>query len=185
MPRILIVYASTHGHTGRIAARIAAVLEAAGADADLRAVADAGDCDPRAYDAVIAGGSIHLGSHQDELVAWARGNARLLNGRPSAFFSVCLAVADDSDEAREQARTWIDDFADDTGWTPRVTASFAGALQYCEYDPFTRLLMRLLMARGDHPTDIRQDVDYTDWAAVEAFARTVADLAAITEGVAP
>ena len=185
MSEILIVFASSHGHTGRIAARIGAVLEAAGARPDLRAVADADDCDPLAYDAVIVGGSIHLGSHQQELVAWARRNARRLNARPSAFFSVCLAVADGSDEAREQARVWIDDFADDTGWTPRVTASFAGALQYCEYDPFTRLLMRLMMARGDHPTDIRQDVDYTDWAEVEAFARSVAGLVATYEGAVP
>jgi menaquinone-dependent protoporphyrinogen oxidase len=177
MPEILIVFASTHGHTGRIAARIAAVLEKAGATADLRPAADAADCDPLAYDAVIVGGSVHLGHHQHELVAWAHRNARKLNSRPSAFFSVCLAVADATDEARDHAQGWIDDFADDTGWTPQVTASFAGALQYCEYDPFTRLLMRLMMARGDHPTDIREDVDYTDWAAVEAFAQTVADLA--------
>src|SRR6476620_11860604 len=118
MPRILIVFASTHGHTGRIAARLGDGLRAAGMDPDVRAVADAGDCDPRDYDAVVAGGSVHLGRHQDGLVRWARSRARALDTRPSAFFSVCLAVADGTHEGRGHAQDWIDDFADDTGWTP-------------------------------------------------------------------
>ena len=178
MPEILIVYASTHGHTAKVARRIAAALGAAGVRADLRAVAETADTDPFDYDGVIAGGSIHNGRHQDELVEWARGHAHALNVRPSAFFSVCLAAAEDTDEARAQAQDWIEDFADDTGWTPRRARSFAGALQYCEYDPVTRLVMRLIMARGGHPTDIRTDVDYTDWGAVEGFAHEFAALVA-------
>ncbi|MDP9134811.1 MAG: hypothetical protein M3N56_08285 [Actinomycetota bacterium] len=35
MPRFLVLYASTHGHTARIAARIAATLEDGGATVDL------------------------------------------------------------------------------------------------------------------------------------------------------
>ena len=46
----------------------------------------------------------------------------------------------------------------------------AGALQYREYDFVTRLVMRVLMRHGDHPTDITRDYDYTDWDAVERFA---------------
>ena len=65
-------------------------------------------------------------------------------------------------------------FLDDTGWIPRKTVSFAGALQYREYDFVTRLVMRVLMRRGDHPTDVTEDFDYTDWEAVERFGRTYA-----------
>jgi menaquinone-dependent protoporphyrinogen oxidase len=176
MPEILVVFASTHGHTGRIAARVADRLEAAGAHVDLRPLADAADCDPLEYDGVVVGGSIHLGHHQPELASWVRRHARRLNARPSAFFSVCLAVADGTGESRQHADDWIGAFEEDTGWTPRRRASFAGALQYREYDPATRLLMRLKMARGGHPTNIREDVDYTDWDAVDAFADGVADL---------
>jgi menaquinone-dependent protoporphyrinogen oxidase len=66
---------------------------------------------------------------------------------------------------------------------PDRTASFAGALQYREYDPFTRLLIRLMMARGHHPTDTSRDHVFTDWDAVDAFAADVAALAASAEPV--
>lgn len=178
MPEILIVFSSGHGHTGRIAARIADRLEAAGAAVDLRPVEDAADADPRDYDAVVVGGSIHMARHSAELTDWARKHARHLNARPSAFFSVCLAVADGTEDSRRHAEDWIADFEDDTGWTPRRRASFAGALQYTAYDVPTRLWMRLMMARGGHPTDTRTDVDYTDWDAVDAFADDVTALLA-------
>ena len=85
---------------------------------------------------------------------------------PSAFFSVCLTAADDTDESRAATRAYIDDFAERTGWTPDRTATFAGALQYREYDFVTRLLMRV----GHHETDASRDHDYTDRNAVERWA---------------
>jgi menaquinone-dependent protoporphyrinogen oxidase len=71
-------------------------------------------------------------------------------------------------------RKFIDDFADETGWTPGTTTTFAGALQYREYDHFTRTLIRLMMKRGGHPTDTSRDYDYTDWEAVERLGREFA-----------
>ena len=53
------------------------------------------------------------------------------------------------------------------GSIPPGAVSVAGALQYREYDFFTRTLMRLLMRHEGHPTDTSQDYDYTDWDAVE------------------
>jgi hypothetical protein len=37
--------------------------------------------------------------------------------------------------------------------------------------------MRLVMAAGHHPTNIEEDVDYTDWGAVDAFALDCLELA--------
>ena len=93
---------------------------------------------------------------------------------PSAFFSVCLTAADDTEESRAATRRYLDEFVEETGWTPGRTATFAGALQYREYDFATRLLMRLLMSRMHHPTDTSQDYDYTDWDAVDRWAHELA-----------
>ena len=174
MKPVLVLYASTHGHTARIATRIAEALEHAGAEVDLRRSDRAEDPTPAAYSAVIAGGSIHAGHHQRELVSWARRHATGLTGMPSAFFSVSLSAADDTDEARATARRYVDEFVEETGWTPTRTASFAGALQYLEYDFFTRLLIKMMMRTGGHPTDSSQDYDYTDWDAVWRFGGEVA-----------
>jgi menaquinone-dependent protoporphyrinogen oxidase len=176
MKPVLVLYASTHGHTARIATRIAEALEHAGADVELRRADPKDDPLPRDYAAVVAGGSIHAGHHQRELAAWARRHATALSALPSAFFSVSLSAADDTDEARATARKYLDDFVEETGWTPRMTVCLAGALQYREYDFFTRLLIKMMMHRGGHPTDSSQDYDYTDWNAVERFGRQVAEL---------
>ena len=97
-----------------------------------------------------------------------------LNGMPSAFFSVSLAAAEDDDESRAVTRKFVADFVEETGWNPSTTTTFAGALQYREYDFFTRTLIRLMMKRGGHPTDTSRDYDYTDWDAVDRFGRDFA-----------
>ena len=176
MSNLLVVYATTHGHTGRIAERIADVISADGHKAELAEVG----ADPDVFDrdAVIVGGSIHAGHHQRELVDWARRHRATLARTPSALFTVCLTAADDTDESRAATRRYLVEFVEATDWTPAPAVTFAGALQYREYDFMTRLMMRLLMRKGHHPTDTSRDYDYTDWDAVERFAHECAELPA-------
>ena len=174
MKPVLVLYASTHGHTAKIATRIAEALEHAGHAVDLRRVDAGEDSSPPDYAAVVVGGSIHAGHHQRELVSWVRRHATSLSAMPSSFFSVSLSAAEETDEARAVARRYVDDLVEDTGWSPRLTVSFAGALQYLEYDFFTRLLIKLMMRRQGHPTDAGRDYDYTDWDAVWRFGGEVA-----------
>jgi len=174
MAKALVVYASTHGHTAKIAERLKQALASEGVEVDRLAVADAGEVSPRDYDGAIVAASLHAGSHQSEMVEWVRRHHLPLEDCPNAFLSVSLTAADDTDEARAATQECIDDFLDDTGWTPNRSLPVAGALQYREYDPFTRLLMRLKMSQGGHPTDISHDVDYTDWDALDRFAQEFA-----------
>jgi menaquinone-dependent protoporphyrinogen oxidase len=177
MPRILVVYASKHGHTEKIAARIAEAAEAAGAGVDLHRVDMAVEVQPGGYDAVVVGASVHAGKHQKEVADWAQAHATTMNGMPSAFFSVCLTAAEDTEESRTATRQYVDEFLERTGWTPTKAVTFAGALQYREYDFATRLVIRLMMKREGHPTDTSHDYDYTDWDAVEQFGRDCAAMA--------
>jgi menaquinone-dependent protoporphyrinogen oxidase len=177
MPDLLLVYASTHGHTVKVASHLAEALRRKGVAVHAHDAASAPDVAPSGYDAVIVGGSVHGGSHQRSIADWVERHRTRLTAIPTAFFSVSLTAAEDSEESRRATREYIDDFLDDTGLTPRRTASFAGALQYREYDFMTRLIMRVLMRRGDHPTDIAQDYEYTDWDAVDRFADECARMA--------
>jgi menaquinone-dependent protoporphyrinogen oxidase len=176
MSEILVLYASTHGHTGRIAAAIGLALERAGAKPDVRCIDQDPEVEPWRYDAVVVGASVHAGKHQRRMMEWARRNGAALNAMPSAFFSVCLTAAEDTTEAAATVRRLIDEFVEDTGWTPDLARSFAGALQYREYRIFTRFAMKMMMGRGGQPTDTRRDYDYTDWDAVERFAKECAAL---------
>ena len=166
MFQTLVLYSSTHGHTAKIAARIAERLEDAGAVVHLRVVDPHQDISPVDYDSVVIGASVHAGHHQPEIVGWATRHATTLSRIPSAFFSVSMSAA--RDEAA--ARRYVDEFVETTGWTPGHSECLAGALQYREYNFVTRLMVRSLMGRDGLPTDTSRDHDFTEWDAVDRFA---------------
>jgi menaquinone-dependent protoporphyrinogen oxidase len=175
----LIVYASTHGHTARIAARITAAMRDRGLEVDLRDVAGAADVEPRRYGVVVVAASLHRERHQKEVAQWVIDRREALDRLPTVFVSVSLSAAEDSDEARANTQRCIDEFCDQTGWTPSRIEAVAGCLQYREYDPFTRQLMRLLMRRMGRPTDASHDYDYTDWDAVDRLGLEIASMAGL------
>jgi menaquinone-dependent protoporphyrinogen oxidase len=174
--KTVVLYASTHGQTEKIASRVAGVMREQGAEAVATKADGHVGVDPSDFDAVVVGASIHAGHHQRDVLDWTKAHAPTLNGMPSAFFSVSLSAAEDSKESREANRKYVDDFCDETGWTPTETASFAGALQYLEYDFMTKLLMRLIAKHQHQSTDTSHDSEYTDWEQVETFARKCAAL---------
>jgi menaquinone-dependent protoporphyrinogen oxidase len=180
----LVVYASTHGHTARIAGRIAESMRAEGLDVDLHDVLGAGDANPCRYDVVVVGASLHREHHQKAIADWVGVRREALGRQPSVFFSVSLSAAEDSDAARASTRHCIDEFCAQTNWAPARTEAIAGCLQYREYDVFTRQLMRLLMKRMGHSTDASQDHDYTDWDAVELLGRDIATMAGASAPIA-
>jgi menaquinone-dependent protoporphyrinogen oxidase len=176
--RVLVAYASTHGHTAKIADRIAKVLREHDVSVHLREIGTPGaHLEPAEFDGVIVGASVHLHHHQQAVVDWIAEHRMALSECPSAFFSVSLTAADDTDEARASTRDMIDHVVGETGWTPTTTAAFAGAFQFREYNLPTRVLMHLIANRHEDHVDVHQDIDYTDWAAVERFAAGFAAVA--------
>jgi menaquinone-dependent protoporphyrinogen oxidase len=181
---VLVLYASKHGQTAKIASRIAAVLRERDLSVTLRRAADIADESPAAFDGCVVAASVHAGHHQREIVEYAKQHCTSLSDRPSAFLSVSLTAADATEESRMATRELIDDFLDSTGWTTETTLPVAGALQYREYDFVTRLLMRLITSRHKaYPdtgsayaaTDTTHDHEFTDWGALDRFTVQFAD----------
>ncbi len=91
MTRILVLYGTTEGQTGKIAESLAAAMRARGADVDVvDAAAHSPDAD--AYTAVVVAASVHAGCYQPAVRRWVQANAEALRSRPTAFLSVCLGV---------------------------------------------------------------------------------------------
>ena len=67
---ILLVYASKHGHTAKIAERIAETLEHDGVEVTQARLGDGVPPSPHGFDAVVVGASIHASKHQDAVVRW-------------------------------------------------------------------------------------------------------------------
>lgn len=163
MPNILVVYASSHGTTERIASRIATRLRSHGHHVDLKNARD-GVIVLAGYDAVIVGSRVHGGRHAGCIRRFVEQHRDALLERRCAFFSVSMAVAGGGDDPA------LRQFLRRTHWRPAIAVSLAGALPYTRYNPLLRLIMKHISRKAGQATDTTRDHDYTDWGAVTAFA---------------
>ena len=85
MSDVLVFCASKHGHTAKVARRMAEVLGEAGREVDLCEAHASADPSPRDHDAVIVGASIHARHHRrrhETRTGLAPNAWRRLRGRP-------------------------------------------------------------------------------------------------------
>ncbi len=175
MAKILIVYGTNEGHTRKIAEHIADTLRKAGHQADLlQGIKAPPDFSLSGYDAVIAGTSIHMGTHQIAMRKLVKKHREEFQRLPGAYFCVCLTAASKVPEAPREVEGYIRDFIKYTGWTPPKTAAFGGALRYPYYNMVKRFMVKLVARKLGLDTDTKREFVYTDWAAVARFAEEFA-----------
>lgn len=158
--RVLIVYASKYGSTGGVAAAIAEVLTARGATVDSH---DANAAPrPDAYDAVVVGSGVYVGSWLKHGARYLETHAASLRQRPVWLFGVGPLGSDDPQPAGdpEQARGLVERVA------ARAYVTFAGALERSRLSLVDRIVVRAVKA---------PDGDFRDWEAIRSFAHAVAD----------
>ena len=171
MANTLIAYATRHGHTEKVARRVAGVLRARGHSPELV------DTDrvnwfpdsPRIR-AVLVCAPIIVGGYPRSIVRFVKDHRALLARVPSAFLSVGLAIASRTTDGRADTLRVVETFATRTGWRPTRVELVAGALPYSKYNFFVRLVMRQMAARAGGDVDMSRDYKYTDWAALDRFA---------------
>ncbi len=174
MPRALIVYATSEGQTRKIAHRLAEVMRSEGYDVDMVEGPEP-NVSPEPYDAVLLGGSVHVGSFQRSVVEWARRWREVLGPKHDGFFGVCMAAASDTPAKREEAQGYFDELLRQTDWQPDRAVMFAGSLAFTQYGFLKRWLMAAIARSSETPfEDTRHDYEFTDWASVEDFARAFA-----------
>lgn len=168
--RIAIVFHTVEGHSNDVAERIAARFQAAGNDVQVFQLPDSPDLTK--FDAVLVGGSIHLGKHHKELAAFVRAYRDVLAARPNGFFSVSMTAITQDEQHMAQAQGYVDLFREQTGWNPDVVALVGGALQYTRYGFLKRWMIRKIVSSTGEGlgTDTRRNYDYTDYDALDAFA---------------
>lgn len=171
MARILILFGTTDGQTGKIARTLRDDFLHHGAAVDL-VEAGTANPDPAAYDGVVVAASIHYSGYQAPVKAWVREHAGTLNTMPAVFLSVCLAVLQHEPEVQQELRGIVDKFIAETGWHPMEARFVAGALLYRQYGWLKRFMMRRIAAKAGGDTDTSRDYEYTDWAELEGFAAT-------------
>ena len=168
MTKIVIAYGTTEGQTARIADHIADAVRNRGVEAEALDLKRSKDVSLDGYDAVIVGGSIHMGKHQKDVADFVQRNRAVLERLPSAFFSVSLAAHGDL----ENAEAYVENFKQQTGWRPTKVGLFGGALLYRKYGFLKRYMMKRIVRDkpGGVSTDTSRDHEYTDWDQVKRFA---------------
>lgn len=173
VPRVVVLFGTTEGHSAKVAAAIGDTLRGDGLKVDVADAAAAAP-DAEAYDGAVIVASVHAGEYRSEVLDWTRRHARALNAVPSAFVSVSLGELQDEPKARQDLQAIRARFLEKTGWKPSTTLSIAGALMYSRYNLVTRLMMKRIAAQAGGDTDTSRDHDYTDWKALARFARRFA-----------
>ncbi len=168
MAHLLVLYGTSEGQTRKIARFIADTLRDQAHTVDLMAASEFEDWpSPDAYDAVIVGASVHSGQHQAAVQTVVADHRSVLNRRPSAFFSVSLAVLDE--DHHEEAERYVSNFLDETGWAPDEVTTVAGALRYTKYSVIKCFIMKQISKSSGRPTDTSRDFEFTDWDQVARF----------------
>lgn len=170
MASTLILYSTVDGQTKRIAHRLQSWVEAAGQVVRVVAIDDAAEVDLDAFDQIVIGASIRYGHHRRSVFDFIRRNQALLERKANAFFSVNI-VARKAEKNRSETNPYLQKFLRRIDWKPQRLAVFAGRLDYPSYGLFDRQMIRLIMWITKGPTDPATVIEFTDWAAVEAFGR--------------
>jgi menaquinone-dependent protoporphyrinogen oxidase len=172
-PHVLLVFASSHGQTRKIAVTIAAQLRHAGIEVDLADALAGAVPAPDGYDAVVVGSRVELGKHAAPVLRYLERHGRRLVAMPTAFFSVSMSASER--DAGADPGGYLRKTFTAIGWTPSRMIAFAGGLPYRKYGRILRFVMKRISAAARHPTDTSRDHEATDWDAVVAFADRIAD----------
>ena len=111
------------------------------------------------FDCVILAGSVHQRRHQDSLTNFVIAHKKQLQEVATFFISVSLSIAFEGGE--QEAQKYVDDFAEETGFSPTGTALVAGALKFEQYDYYMNQIVEFVVLQDRSKID--EDQEFTDW----------------------
>ena len=164
--KVLVAVASKHGSTHEIAGAIVDELRNAAIDADLRDASEVSSI--RAYDAVILGSAIYMGSWLPEARSFPEHHRVALSKLPVWLFSSGPLGADDPQPH------------DDPGYlasavgkvTPRGHRVFVGKLDAAQLGFGERIAVKMIRAAiGDYRVTYG---DFRNWDEIRGWAREIA-----------
>ena len=175
MSNTLLIYSTTDGHTKKISQKIQTVIEEQGHTVTLLPVEDATKDDIANHDSIIIGASIRYGKHQKIVTHFIEQHKALLESKPTAFYTVNL-VARKAEKCQPDTNPYIIKFLAQLDWQPSLQGVFAGKLNYQQYGPIDRNMIRFIMWMTKGPTDPTTNMEFTNWESVDAFALAASKL---------
>lgn len=164
--KILIVYGTVEGQTRKIARFMADILQEKSHQVVISNAVENPPA-PIDFDVVLIGSSIHMSKYNTLIKSYIEDHIKVLNSKPTAFFSVSMAVASSIKEEHDEVVQIATDFLKETKWNTNTIWHIAGALKYTRYNYFKKLIMRSIAKKEGGSIDTNKDHEYTDWAKVK------------------
>tara|TARA_X000000368_G_scaffold135545_1_gene106401 strand:+ start:3009 stop:3521 length:513 start_codon:yes stop_codon:yes gene_type:complete len=166
MKRSLITYSTVDGQTKIISKKIAAF--ASHSEVDVLPISDQINLDN--YKTIIIGASIRYGKYRKEVYSFVEDNIQILNMKENAFFSVNV-VARKPEKSTPNTNPYLKKFLSNIKWEPNNLGVFAGKIEYPKYKFIDKYAIKFIMWITKGPTDTSKTYEFTNWKAVEDFAR--------------
>ncbi|KFA59524.1 hypothetical protein A9G48_07255 [Gilliamella sp. wkB18] len=167
--KVLLLYTTHEKQTLKIMKRIKKQIEDQ-CDCDVIELLPNTKIDLSKYQSVLLGSSIRYGFYSNVMKKFINDNSQELNQIKSGFFGVNM-VARKPNKNTPETNLYTKKFLAKIAWKPTLTAVFAGALYYPQYNWFDRNMIRFIMWLGKGDTDVTKPViEYTNWEKVDEFA---------------
>lgn len=163
--KILIIFETVEGQTGRIVRAITEQLRALGHEAALHDLSEkSADLPIESADRIILAAPVHERRHPRGFEALLSSRGKEISARPSLLLSVSLKAA--FPEGLDEARDYLVELEMRTGFQPMQDALVAGAVRMASYDYFQSQIVRHVALAG-HDIELQDGVtEFTDWAAL-------------------
>lgn len=161
--RVLVAYGSKCGSTAEVAGAIAQEIALNGAVVDVQQAGNVNDLAP--YRAVVVGSAVRMGKWMGDATDFVKNQRDALEQIPTAYFSICMVLHEDTEKNRKEADGYMDPVRDLV--VPVSAQAFAGKVDHDTLSLFEELAIRLAgMPEGD----------YRNWDAIQAWAGETAPL---------
>lgn len=157
--KILVTYASKCGSTGEVANVIGKTIAQTGAGVDVLPIEKVTDLSD--YQAVFVGSAIRVANWLPQAVDFVSENLAILKLIPTAYFTVCMTMAEDTPVGRSKAAGFIEPVR--AVLTPAAEGYFAGKV-----DPKSLSFVENIVLKAK---DVPQG-DFRDWDKITSWAQS-------------
>jgi menaquinone-dependent protoporphyrinogen oxidase len=159
--KLLVAYASKCGSTSEVAKAIGQTLANNGATVDVRQIQNVSDLN--AYRAVVLGSAIRQGKWLPEAKKFVEANQQALSRVPTAYFTVCMTLSEDTEENRRKAAAYLEPVRQIL--KPVEEGFFAGKMDYGQLGFVERLMVERVkyVPQGD----------FRNWTAIQSWAQAL------------